>query len=207
MARGGQHESVHQEGPHSILSALLADILGLNGRPASAASGVPTGSAASPSGLMNSSTTTPGLTAGNSSTPPQGGAGPFDSQRRPRNPNVGGTSVIVQGALITRTAHSQGQHAQSNASEQRLPQSTNDSANEAQQQEHQQQQLPGTGTSWSPPSGTGPAAQGQGGEGVATIEEQADMLSRLLSVATAATAQAIVQMTLAAPSMQPTLAT
>ncbi|PWN93881.1 hypothetical protein FA10DRAFT_283501 [Acaromyces ingoldii] len=204
MARGGQHESVHQEGPHSILSALLADILGLNGRPATAASGAPTGSAASPSGLMNPSTTTSGLTSGTPSTPPQGGAGPFESQRRPRNPNVGGTSVIVQGALITRTAHSQGQNAQRDSSEQRSQQHTNEFANEAQQQQQQRQQPPGTGTSWSPPPGTGPAAQGQGGEGVATIEEQADMLSRLLSVATAATASSLVSNALLAqPQRRP----
>lgn len=187
-----RHEHHRHDGPPSILSALLADILGLNGRPPPSASGAATREeSAAASRLIDRSArpSAPPVESTPTSTPDIGVPNALP-QSRPRNLNMGGTSVIVQGALITRAAQSsQSQEAQRTSTEQSgIERSTNESSSSQEQ---------------SSASSTESVANGShtGGDGAATIEEQADMLSRLLSVATAATASSLVSHALLARPM------
>jgi hypothetical protein len=149
----------------SMLSALLTDILGLR-----------TSQAVSTDLLPGSRPQNASI--GNSDTP--------NPNPRPRATN-GGTSVIVQGALISRTVPSRLSTPSSNAED------ATTQAGEAAplRRSHSQPVLSaaeetGQESTALPTLSTGSETQ------VATIEEQAAMLIRLLSIAAAATAASLV---------------
>lgn len=138
----------------SMLSALLADILGLR------------------NGQTRLSGSTPGP------RPTGTGIGSGDGPRS-RTTN-GGTSVIVQGALISRTVPSRSSAA---------------TATEASIMQRSQSQPADSTTSAARETTPDPSSTPETDTQVATIEEQAAMLIRLLSIATAATAASLVSRT------------
>ena len=156
----------------SMLSALLTDILGLRG----AQTGV--GEA------------TPGSQSHGTSLGSGRGEAPGTRENPRSRASNGGTSVIVQGALISRTLPSRqsatGAANQGNSAALASPRRASS---------HPPMTL-GSGTL--PAEETARPATTDGEAQMATIEEQAAMLIRLLSIATAATAASLVS----APSQQ-----
>lgn len=152
----------HPEARPSMLSALLSDVLGLrSSRPNAADASTDSGSVG-------------GQTAGG--VPPQ---------QRSAN---GGTSVIVQGALMARTVSPDERERQMRSS--RPPASTRPTSAFGSDAPASVQETQGADDAHleSPANPT----EGEGGMHSATIEEQARMLIRLLSIATAATAASLV---------------
>lgn len=154
----------------SMLSALLTDILGIRGGQMAPSEPV-TGS--------RLPGTNPGIN----------GTAPARDSLRSRSTN-GGTSVIVQGALISRTLPSR-QSGTGDSTANSNPSEGSD-APSMQRSQSQPPMTMGEESSTTLPTEEAGQPPVDGETQVATIEEQAAMLIRLLSIATAATAASLV---------------
>lgn len=198
--------------PGSTLAALLADILGLTGRGAqleqhrqrarAAAPTAPAMPTASPSPASSNSSAAPSTTT--SASPPRPALA-RDTAVPPPIPfglpdlsMLGGTSIVVQGAMISRLLSPQGR-ASAEAQEASAAQSATEAAPPSTQASNSADDIPANPlSSDAPPPGDGfpldaNVEHGNEAQGRTTlgVGGQAAMLTRLLSIAAAATAASL----------------